>query len=98
MKIGCVGLGNIGRHLAANLIAAGFEVVVHDLNSEAGVPLVAAGATWCDSPADVAAVSDAVITCLPSVKAITAVVAGERGLADGFRPGGTWIEIGRAHV
>ena len=70
MKIGCVGLGNIGRHLAANLIAAGFEVVVHDLNLETGVPLVAAGATWCDSPADVAAASDAVITCLPSVKEI----------------------------
>ena len=93
MKIGCVGLGNIGRHLAANLIAAGYDVTVHDLHRDAATPLVESGATWADSPADVAAATDAVITCLPSVAAITAVVAGDRGLLEGFRPGSTWIDM-----
>ena len=93
MKIGCVGLGNIGRHLAANLLHAGFEVVVHDLHRSAGEPLEQAGATWADSPADVAAACDAVITCLPSVAAITTVVAGGRGLLEGFRSGSTWIDM-----
>jgi len=93
MRIGCVGLGNIGRHLAANLVAAGFDVVVHDLHRAAGEPLEEAGATWADSPAAVASLCDAVVTCLPSVAAITTVVAGEKGLLDGFRPGSTWIDM-----
>jgi len=93
MRIGCVGLGNIGKHLAANLVAAGFDVVVHDLHRSAAAPLEAAGATWADSPAAVAAATESVITCLPSVAAITAVVEGERGLAEGFRPGSTWIDM-----
>lgn len=93
MRIGCVGLGNIGRHLAANLVSAGFDVVVHDLHRAAGESLEDAGATWAESPAAVAAVCDAVVTCLPSVAAITAVVAGENGLLEGFRPGGTWIDM-----
>jgi 3-hydroxyisobutyrate dehydrogenase len=93
MRIGCVGLGNIGRHLAANLVAAGFDVVVHDLHRTAAEPLEEAGATWAESPAAVAALCDAVVTCLPSVAAITTVVAGENGLLDGFRPGSTWIDM-----
>ena len=93
MKIGCVGLGNIGRHLAANVLAAGFDVVVNDLHRATADPLVAAGATWAASPAEVASMTDAVITCLPSVAAITQVVEGEHGLAAGFRPGSTWIDM-----
>ncbi|MGB8861058.1 MAG: NAD(P)-dependent oxidoreductase [Ilumatobacteraceae bacterium] len=93
MKIGCIGLGNIGRHLAANLMAAGFDVTVHDLHRSAAEPLLAAGAMWADSPAEVAASTDAVITCLPSVAVITRVVAGKGGLLEGFRSGSTWIDM-----
>jgi 3-hydroxyisobutyrate dehydrogenase len=93
MRIGCVGIGNIGRHLAANLLAAGFDVTVHDLDRSACAALEAAGATWAPSPAAVAASVDTVVTCLPSVKAITAVVAGESGLLEGFQPGATWIDM-----
>lgn len=93
MKIGCVGLGNIGRHLAANLLRAGFDVRVHDLHPSAADDLLAGGATWADSPAELAAVCDSVITCLPSVTAITKVVAGDDGLVHGFRRGSTWIDM-----
>jgi len=93
MNIGCIGIGNIGRHLAANLLAAGFAVTVHDLHRAAADDLIAAGARWADSPADVARQCDSVITCLPSVRAILAVVEGPGGLVEGMHPGSTWIDM-----
>jgi 3-hydroxyisobutyrate dehydrogenase len=93
LKIGFVGVGNMGRHFVANLLTAGYQVVVYDQRREAAAPLIAGGATWAGSPAEVAAASDAVITCLPSVAAITEVVAGAHGLLHGFRNGSTWIDM-----
>ena len=93
MKIGFVGIGNIGSHLATNLISAGFDVTVFDLDSSAVERLVQVGATGASSPSEVASVCDTVFTCLPSVKAITQVVTGADGLAQGFRPGSVWIDM-----
>ena len=93
MKIGFVGIGNIGRHLATNLITAGFDVTVFDLDSSAVERLVKVGATGASSPSEVASVCDTDFTCLPSVKAITQVVTGADGLMHGFRPGGVWIDM-----
>ncbi len=93
MRVGCVGLGHIGRHLASSLVRAGHGVTVHDLDPAAAQGLVEAGASWADSPAAVARASESVITCLPSIAAVTEVVAGAGGLASGFAPGGTWIEM-----
>ncbi len=91
--VGCIGIGNIGFHLAANLLRGGYAVTVHDLNRMAAEPLLALGATWADSPAEVARACQVVITCLPSVAAVNAVVAGDNGLVHGFAPGGVWIEM-----
>ena len=93
MRVGCVGLGHIGHHVAANLVKAGRQVTVCDLRPEAAEGLLAAGASWAATPADVARGSESVVTCLPSVAASTAVVEGPDGLASGFAPGGTWIEM-----
>jgi len=93
MRIGCIGLGHIGPHLAANLLAGGHEVAVHDLDRDTADELVAAGAVWAASPAATAQAADAVITCLPSVAAVTEVVAGANGLLKGFAPGAVWIEM-----
>ena len=93
LKLGFVGVGNMGRHFVANLLAAGYSVIVNDLRREAADLLVDLGATWADSPAEVAASSDTVITCLPSVAAICEVVTGEKGLVHGFRQGSTWIDM-----
>ena len=93
MKIGFVGIGNIGRHLATNLISAGFDVTVFDLDSSAVERLVKVGATGASSPSEVASVCETVFTCLPSVKAITQVVTGADGLVHGFRPGSVWIDM-----
>jgi len=91
-KIGFIGLGNLGFHLAASLVKKGFAVTVHDLHRETAAPLLAQGASWADSPAATASKCDSVITCLPSPAAVTRVVAGENGVLAGLRPGGTWID------
>ena len=92
-RLGFIGIGNLGVHLASSLLRAGFAVTVLDLNKEAAAGLLAAGARWADSPREVAAVSDSVFTCLPSPKAVTAVVSGENGILAGFTSGGTWIDM-----
>jgi 3-hydroxyisobutyrate dehydrogenase len=93
MRVGFIGLGHLGRHLAASLLRAGFPLIVHDLHEEAAADLVAAGAIWASSPHETAALADAVITCLPSPVTVAAVVAGEDGLLSGLARGGTWIEM-----
>jgi 3-hydroxyisobutyrate dehydrogenase len=93
MRLGFVGLGNLGRHLAASLVRAGFPLAVHDLDEAAARPLVAAGAVWASSAKEVAAASDSVFTCLPSPRAIDEVVTGGEGLLGGLRAGCTWIDM-----
>jgi 3-hydroxyisobutyrate dehydrogenase len=92
MRLGFVGLGNLGKHLAASLLRAGFPLTVHDRAEVAAEALVAAGAVWASSPREVAVASDSVFTCLPSPRAVADVVAGERGLLEGLEAGGTWID------
>lgn len=92
-RLGFIGIGNLGVHLAMSLVRAGFLVTVHDLNKAAAANLLGAGARWADSAQAVAEASDSVFTCLPSPKAVAAVVSGERGILAGLKPGGTWIDM-----
>jgi len=93
VNVGFIGLGNLGRQLAARVLEAGFPLTVHDRDPAAAAALVAAGASVAASPRAVAEASDCVITCLPSSAAVSAVVAGPDGVIEGLRPGGTWIEM-----
>ena len=92
MKYGYVGLGHLGANLAMNLVKAGYEVTVTDLNKDNAKKLIAAGAKWADTPKGVAENSDAVITCLPSPRVSMAVLTGKDGILAGLKKGGTWIE------
>ena len=92
-RVGFIGLGNLGRHLAKSMLHAGYPLLVHDLDRALAEPLLAAGATWAASPAETAATSDIVLTCLPSPAAVNAVVTGPRGLLEGFAGRGTWIDM-----
>lgn len=93
-NVGFIGLGNLGRHLAASLIRAGHHVTVNDLNRSLSDSLVASGAVWADSAAMVARASDTVFTCLPSPAVVSAVVSGTGGILEGFvGTGGTWIDM-----
>jgi 3-hydroxyisobutyrate dehydrogenase len=93
MKAGFIGVGNLGVHLAASLLRAGFQLSVHDLNQEATAGLLNAGAAWAASPKQVGEASDSVFTCLPSPTAVNAVVTGGNGILAGLKPGGTWIDM-----
>jgi len=93
MKIGYIGLGCLGRHLAASLLRAGFPVTVYDIDKSCAVDLIEAGATCVDSAEETARVSDTVITCLPSPEIVTETVAGEHGILKGLAAGGTWIDM-----
>jgi 3-hydroxyisobutyrate dehydrogenase len=90
MRLGFIGLGNLGGHLAVSLLRAGFPVTVHDRDRTLGDRLLAMGATWADSPAQVAAASDTVLTCLPSPAVSEAVL---RQMLPSMRPGNTWVEM-----
>jgi 3-hydroxyisobutyrate dehydrogenase len=93
-RIGFVGLGNLGQHLARSLQRTGHPLAVADLNQTLAGDLIADGARWCDSAAEVAAQSDVVFTCLPSPSVIDHVVAGPNGLLAGFKGrNGTWIDM-----
>ena len=93
MRMGFIGLGNLGKHLAASLLREGFTVTVHDLDKVAAEDLLAAGASWADSPKELAATSDSVVTCLPSPRAVDAVMTGPEGVLAGLASGGTWVEM-----
>ncbi|MEM8793231.1 MAG: NAD(P)-dependent oxidoreductase [Pseudomonadota bacterium] len=93
MKIGFIGLGNVGGKLAGSLIRNGHDVVVRDLDRAAAGPFLAKGAGWADRPTEMAASCEIVITCLPSPAASAAVMEGENGVLSALRPGTIWAEM-----
>ena len=90
MKIGFIGLGNVGGKLSGSLIRNGQDVVVYDLNSEFVADKVAAGASAADGPAHMMQICDAVITCLPSPAASDAVMT---EMLPEIGPGKIWMEM-----
>jgi 2-hydroxy-3-oxopropionate reductase len=92
-RIGFIGLGIMGKPMARNLLAAGFELTVHSRSPEPVDELVAAGATRGSDPAAVAAASDITITMLPDTPDVELVLAGSRGVTDGAAPGSLVIDM-----
>ena len=93
MKIGFIGLGNVGGKLAGSILRNGFDLTVRDLDRSAAEPFLAKGAHWADSPAQMAQDCDLVITCLPSPAACAAVMEGEDGILEGLASGKIWAEM-----
>ncbi|MCH9670753.1 MAG: NAD(P)-dependent oxidoreductase [Gammaproteobacteria bacterium] len=87
MRVGFIGLGMMGKGMAANLQKAGYELVVHDLHRSAAEPYLAKGAEWAQSPKELAERSDVVLTSLPKPADVEAVALGADGLIEGMRPG-----------
>ena len=93
MKIGFIGLGNVGGKLAGSLLRNGFDLTVRDLDPAAIRPLADAGARTAESPAALAESCDVAITCLPSPAASRAVLEAGDGLLAGLTPGTIWAEM-----
>ena len=92
MKIGFVGTGNMGGPMAANLLGAGHELVVHTRTQKRAQALLDNGASWADSPADAAKGRDVVFTCLPGPQDVESIVLGENGVRDGIEPGSVYVD------
>ena len=93
MKVGFIGVGTMGRHMAANLMKSGFSLVVHDVHKEAANAHVKAGATWAETPKAVAEASDVVFTSLPGPIEVEAVALGEQGILAGMSAGKVYFDL-----
>jgi 3-hydroxyisobutyrate dehydrogenase len=93
MQIGVAGLGAMGGAIAARLMEAGYQVTVWNRTAAKTAPLAKAGAKVADSPAAVAAASEAIITILTDGAAIDAVYHGPSGLLSGDVTGKLFIEM-----
>ena len=93
MKVGFIGVGFMGRHMARNIAAGGFEMTVFDIRKEAAEELLSMGATWAESPAAVAAASDVVFTSLPRPQDVEEVALGEGGILSGAGAGTVYFDL-----
>ena len=93
LRIGFIGLGNVGSQLAGNLLRHGVDLTVRDIDAGRVAPLVARGARAAGSPRELAAAVEVVITCLPSPAVCAAVMEGEDGVLAGMARGALWLEM-----
>lgn len=93
MKIGFIGLGNMGRHMARHVLEGGHDLTVFDLSREAGRPLEEAGATWANSPAEAARGAEIVFTSLPVPANVLEVATGEGGVLSAISPGAVLVDL-----
>ena len=93
MKIGFIGLGNVGAKLATSLLRKGFDLTVLDLDVAAMEPLQQAGAKVAENARSLAEDNDVIITCLPSPKISAQVLEAEDGVIAGLGRGKIWLEM-----
>lgn len=93
-KIGFIGLGTVGKHMAANLTKGNYELTVFDDNQEAIADLKALGANGADSAADAARNCDMVIAIVPEGNELYPLIFGEQGVLAGIDPGTIFADMG----
>jgi len=93
-KVGFVGLGQMGKWMARNVLKAGFDLRVFDLNPEAVRFLEEQGAAPAGSLAELAAGADWIFLSLPDTGVVEKVIFGQEGLALGARPGAVIVDCG----
>lgn len=93
MKIGFIGLGIMGKPMSKNLLKAGYELVVSGHNKAVAEEMKALGAEVRDTPKEIAAVSDIVITMLPNSPQVKEVALGKNGIIEGAKKGSVLIDM-----
>lgn len=93
MRVGFIGLGVMGRPMAEHLMRGGYTVGVWSRRPESAEPLKGRGAKVYDTPADLAAASDVVITIITNSRDVEEVAFGSNGLAEGFRRGAVHLDM-----
>ena len=93
MKVGFIGLGNVGGKLANSLLRNKFDLTVIDLDSSLTKNFAAKGASTIDSPKELAQKVDLIITCLPSPKICAEIMEKKDGVIEGLSKNKIWIEM-----
>jgi 2-hydroxy-3-oxopropionate reductase len=93
MKIGFIGLGIMGKPMSKNLIKAGYDLIVRDINQSVVDEVVAVGAKSVATAKAVAQEADIIITMLPNSPHVKEVVLGQDGILEGARKGTTFIDM-----
>jgi 3-hydroxyisobutyrate dehydrogenase len=93
LKVGFIGLGNVGAKLAGSLLRNGVDLIVRDLHRNIAQPFLDGGAGWADSPREMAEEVDVLITCLPSPATSAVVMEAENGVLAGLGDGKVWAEM-----
>jgi 3-hydroxyisobutyrate dehydrogenase len=92
-RIGFIGTGIMGKPMAHNLLKARYSLIVHNRTKSKTQQLLSEGASWAESPANVANNSDIVITCLPDTPDVRQVFLGESGVIEAAKPGLVCIDM-----
>ena len=93
MKVGFIGLGNVGGKLAGSLLRNKFDLTVIDLDSSLTKDFVANGASATNSPKELAQKVDIIITCLSSPKICSEVMEKKDGVIEGLSKNKIWLEM-----
>ena len=93
MKIGFIGLGIMGKPMAKNLLKAGYELNICDINKDTVAEVAAAGGTAYDTPGETAAESDIILTMLPNSPHVKTVIEGKDGVLEGMKPGTILVDM-----
>ena len=94
MKVGFIGLGQMGKWMASNLLKQQFDLTVFDLDQAAVAFLTDQGARMADNPAELAKLVDLIILSLPNAEVNESVVYGENGIITGARSGLILVDCG----
>jgi 3-hydroxyisobutyrate dehydrogenase len=93
MRVGFIGLGNMGEPLAGFVRKAGHSLVVHDLRKAAAATLLECGATWAGSAREIAAKCEVICICVPGPPEMRQVTVGTAGIRDGVKAGSVVIDL-----
>jgi 3-hydroxyisobutyrate dehydrogenase-like beta-hydroxyacid dehydrogenase len=93
LRIGFIGVGHMGKHMAASLLRGGHTVTICDARPQARDEPVLVGARWADTPAAAVRDADAAVTSLPGPPQVTEVVLGADGVLEGISPGALYIDM-----
>jgi len=93
MKVGFIGLGNVGGKLADSLLRNKFDLTVIDLDSSLTKNFVEKGASVTKSPKELAQTVDIIITCLPSPSVCSEVMESQDGVINGLSKNKIWLEM-----
>ena len=93
MRVGFIGLGDMGQGIVPRLLAAGHQVTGWNRTADKARPLLELGMGWADTPRQVAEAAEVVLSIVTDAAAVEAVAVGERGILSGLPPDGIYADM-----